>query len=91
MHDSGNTRIVSSLAILAAFFERLGRHQPGPSMPVSPLVPLARQAGTVTLNCQLVFDHGVPFGGYQQSGWGHEFGREGVEAYIQTKSVWAQL
>lgn len=49
------------------------------------------QAGTVTLNCQLVFDHAVPFGGYKQSGWGHEFGREGVEAYMQTKSVWAQL
>jgi len=49
------------------------------------------QAGTVSLNCQLVFDHGVPFGGYKQSGWGHEFGREGIEAYLQTKSVWAQL
>ncbi|MEV4241480.1 MULTISPECIES: aldehyde dehydrogenase family protein [Nocardia] len=49
------------------------------------------QAGTVTLNCQLVFDHSVPFGGYKQSGWGHEFGREGIEAYMQTKSVWAQL
>jgi aldehyde dehydrogenase (NAD+) len=49
------------------------------------------QAGTVTINCQLVFDHTVPFGGYKQSGWGHEFGREGVEAYLQTKSVWAQL
>ncbi|WP_407689122.1 aldehyde dehydrogenase family protein [Mycobacterium sp. HUMS_1102779] len=49
------------------------------------------QAGTVTLNCQLVFDHTVPFGGYKQSGWGHEFGREGIEAYMQTKSVWTQL
>ena len=49
------------------------------------------QAGTVTVNCQLVFDHAVPFGGYKQSGWGHEFGREGVEAYMKTKSVWAQL
>ncbi|WP_019927365.1 aldehyde dehydrogenase [Nocardia sp. BMG111209] len=49
------------------------------------------RAGTVTLNCQLVFDHSVPFGGYKQSGWGHEFGREGIEAYLQTKSVWAQL
>ncbi len=49
------------------------------------------QAGTVTLNCQLVFDHNVPFGGYKQSGWGHEFGREGIEAYMKTKSVWAQL
>ena len=28
------------------------------------------QAGTVAINCQLVFDHAVPFGGYKQSGWG---------------------
>jgi acyl-CoA reductase-like NAD-dependent aldehyde dehydrogenase len=49
------------------------------------------QAGTVSLNCQLVFDHDVPFGGYKQSGWGHEFGHEGVDAYMKTKSVWAQL
>lgn len=33
----------------------------------------------------------VPFGGYKQSGWGHEFGREGIETYMQTKTVWAQL
>jgi acyl-CoA reductase-like NAD-dependent aldehyde dehydrogenase len=45
------------------------------------------QAGTVSLNCQLVFDHDVPFGGYKQSGWGHE----GFGAYMKTKSVWAQL
>ncbi len=48
-------------------------------------------AGTVTLNSQLNFDHNVPFGGYKQSRWGHEFGREGIEAYLQTKSVWAQI
>jgi acyl-CoA reductase-like NAD-dependent aldehyde dehydrogenase len=39
----------------------------------------------------LVFDHDVPFGGYKQSGWGHEFGKEGIETYLKTKSVWAQL
>ena len=49
------------------------------------------QAGTVSINCQLVFDHAVPFGGYKQSGWGYEHGQEGVEAYLKTKSVWAQL
>ncbi|MBO0856138.1 MAG: aldehyde dehydrogenase family protein, partial [Nocardia sp.] len=32
------------------------------------------QAGTVSLNCQLVFDHSLPFGGYKQSGWGYESG-----------------
>ncbi|WP_020106604.1 aldehyde dehydrogenase [Nocardia sp. 348MFTsu5.1] len=48
-------------------------------------------AGTVTLNCQLVFDHAMPFGGYKQSGWGYEFGREGIEAYMKTKSVFTQI
>jgi acyl-CoA reductase-like NAD-dependent aldehyde dehydrogenase len=49
------------------------------------------QAGSVQVNCQLVFDHDVPFGGHKQSGWGHEFGKEGIEMYMKTKSVWIQL
>ncbi|GAB89662.1 aldehyde dehydrogenase family protein [Gordonia rhizosphera] len=49
------------------------------------------QAGTVTLNCQMVFDQSMPFGGYKQSGWGHEFGREGIETYLQTKSVYTKI
>ncbi|BCO38117.1 aldehyde dehydrogenase family protein [Mycobacterium heckeshornense] len=49
------------------------------------------QAGTVGLNCQMQFDHSMPFGGYKQSGWGYESGRAGLETYLQTKIVWAQL
>ena len=49
------------------------------------------QAGTITLNCQMVFDHSMPFGGHKQSGWGYEWGREGIESFMQTKSVYAQL
>ncbi|CAJ1493528.1 aldehyde dehydrogenase family protein [[Mycobacterium] kokjensenii] len=49
------------------------------------------RAGTVSLNCQMIFDHSVPFGGYKQSGWGHEWGRDGVESFLQTKSVYTQL
>ena len=49
------------------------------------------QAGSVQVNCQLVFDHDLPFGGYKQSGWGQEFGREGLEAYLKNKSVIVQL
>jgi phenylacetaldehyde dehydrogenase len=49
------------------------------------------EAGTVTLNCQLVYDHQMPFGGYKQSGWGREFGKDGLEMYLQTKSVYSQL
>lgn len=29
----------------------------------------------------------VPFGGFKKSGWGREYGREGVEAYTEIKSV----
>ncbi|MFW0793867.1 aldehyde dehydrogenase family protein [Gordonia sp. CPCC 205515] len=49
------------------------------------------QAGTVTLNCQMVYDHSMPFGGYKQSGWGHEFGRNGIETYLQTKTVYTKI
>ena len=49
------------------------------------------KAGTVGLNCQMQFDHSMPFGGYKQSGWGHESGKAGIETYLQTKIVWAQM
>ncbi|BBY06712.1 aldehyde dehydrogenase family protein [Mycobacterium noviomagense] len=49
------------------------------------------KAGTVGLNCQMQFDHSMPFGGYKQSGWGLESGKAGLETYLQTKIVWAQL
>jgi aldehyde dehydrogenase (NAD+) len=48
-------------------------------------------AGMVGLNCQLTFDHNVPFGGFQQSGVGKEFGYEGIDAYLKTKSIWTAL
>ncbi|HTM84431.1 MAG TPA: aldehyde dehydrogenase family protein [Mycobacterium sp.] len=49
------------------------------------------KAGTVGLNCQMQFDHSMPFGGYKQSGWGLESGKAGIETYLQTKVVWAQM
>ena len=49
------------------------------------------EAGTVGLNCAFPYDHSMPFGGYKQSGWGHESGKAGIETYLQTKIVWAQM
>jgi acyl-CoA reductase-like NAD-dependent aldehyde dehydrogenase len=49
------------------------------------------KAGTVWLNCQMIADRSMPFGGYKQSGWGRENGLEGLEAYLQTKTVFASL
>ena len=44
------------------------------------------RAGSVRINGGSL-DNAVPSGGFKQSGWGRENGREGVEAYTETKSV----
>ena len=44
-------------------------------------------AGNVRVNAAVALDFAMPFGGYKQSGWGRENGREGVEAYTELKSV----
>lgn len=54
-------------------------------------VAAALKAGTVWINCYKVFDAALPFGGYKQSGWGREMGREVLELYTQVKSVVAKL
>ena len=45
------------------------------------------RAGTVWINCYNIFDAALPFGGYKQSGWGREMGREVLEQYTETKAV----
>ncbi|MHC9086900.1 aldehyde dehydrogenase family protein, partial [Luteimonas sp. RIT-PG2_3] len=49
------------------------------------------KAGTVRVNTPVGIDFSMPFGGYKQSGWGRENGREGVEAYTELKSVFVGL
>jgi phenylacetaldehyde dehydrogenase len=45
------------------------------------------RAGTVWINCYNVFDASLPFGGYKQSGWGREMGREVLNNYTEVKAV----
>ena len=45
------------------------------------------RAGTVWVNCYNVFDAAMPFGGYKESGWGREMGKEALELYTEVKSV----
>jgi acyl-CoA reductase-like NAD-dependent aldehyde dehydrogenase len=49
------------------------------------------QAGSVYVNCWGEVDPGAPFGGYKASGIGREHGREGLETYLETKTVWTKL
>lgn len=50
---------------------------------------LAKQidSGQVAINYHAAVSPETPFGGNRQSGWGREFGREGVEAYLKTKAI----
>ena len=47
-------------------------------------------AGTVWINGYKTIGVMTPFGGFKESGWGRSSGREGLEEYLQTKSVWIE-
>ena len=44
-------------------------------------------AGQVSINWHAAVDPAIPFGGNKQSGWGREFGKEGLEPYLKTKAT----
>lgn len=45
------------------------------------------KSGTVYANCYNVFGSNLPFGGYKDSGIGRELGEEGLNNYLETKTV----
>ncbi len=49
------------------------------------------KSGQVGINVHAAIDPATPFGGYKQSGWGREFGAEGLDPYLETKAVTAYL
>ena len=44
-------------------------------------------SGQVSVNCHAAVDAAIPFGGNKLSGWGREFGQEGLEPYLKTKAT----
>jgi len=44
-------------------------------------------AGTFGINQGYIMDPLAPFGGTKHSGYGRELGREGLEAFVDTKSI----
>ena len=54
-------------------------------------VARAIKAGTVWINTYNFYDAAAPFGGYKASGFGRDLGREALEGYLETKSVWVAL
>jgi acyl-CoA reductase-like NAD-dependent aldehyde dehydrogenase len=51
----------------------------------------ALQAGNIWVNCYGVLNPNLPFGGFKESGTGREMGDEGLEAFLETKSVYISL
>jgi acyl-CoA reductase-like NAD-dependent aldehyde dehydrogenase len=48
-------------------------------------------AGMVYINTWGVVDPSAPFGGFKSSGIGREHGHDGLDAYLETKTVWTAL
>ncbi|WP_062200737.1 aldehyde dehydrogenase family protein [Demequina salsinemoris] len=48
-------------------------------------------AGVVWINTYGMFDVAIPYGGFKASGYGKELGREALDPYLQTKTVWVDL
>ena len=49
------------------------------------------RAGDVWVNTWSAGDPAAPFGGFKASGVGREHGREGLDAYLENKTVWVNL
>ncbi|HEX3692710.1 MAG TPA: aldehyde dehydrogenase family protein [Solirubrobacteraceae bacterium] len=49
------------------------------------------RAGSVYINHWGGADPAAPFGGFKASGVGREHGRDGLDAYLETKTVWTSL
>jgi aldehyde dehydrogenase (NAD+) len=54
-------------------------------------VARAIKAGTVWVNTYNLYDSAAPFGGYKASGFGRDLGREALDGYLETKTVWIGL
>jgi acyl-CoA reductase-like NAD-dependent aldehyde dehydrogenase len=49
------------------------------------------RAGDIWVNTWSAGDPAAPFGGFKASGVGREHGREGLQAYLENKTVWVNL
>jgi phenylacetaldehyde dehydrogenase len=49
------------------------------------------QAGTIWVNSYGLMHPAMPFGGFKESGWGREMGTEGLEGFLEKKSVYMSL
>lgn len=51
----------------------------------------ALRAGTIWINTWGNTEAASPFGGFKQSGYGREMGKDAIDLYTETKSVWLKM
>jgi aldehyde dehydrogenase (NAD+) len=51
----------------------------------------AIRAGTVWINSYNFYDSGAPFGGFKASGFGRDLGRDALDGYLESKTVWVAM
>ncbi len=51
----------------------------------------AIRAGTVWINSYNFYDSMAPFGGFKASGFGRDLGRDALDGYLETKTVWVAM
>jgi phenylacetaldehyde dehydrogenase len=44
-------------------------------------------SGQVGINIHAAISPETPFGGNKQSGWGREYGKDGLDSYLKTKAI----
>jgi acyl-CoA reductase-like NAD-dependent aldehyde dehydrogenase len=49
------------------------------------------KAGTVWINTYNLYDAAAPFGGFKASGFGRDLGREALDGYTDTRTIWVGL
>jgi aldehyde dehydrogenase (NAD+) len=49
------------------------------------------RAGTVWINTYNLYDAAAPFGGFKASGFGRDLGREALDGYTETRTIWVGL
>ncbi len=49
------------------------------------------RAGTVWVNAYNAYDAAASFGGFKASGFGRDLGREALDGFLETKTVWVAL
>ena len=61
------------------------------SLPLAHTLARRIEAGTVWINCHLMYDASLPIGGTKQSGYGRDSGAEALDGYLSLKTVCAVL